>query len=208
MPLKLDGFRKRRKSPRRYFRGRAYDQHNALLAGVRTARHTVIITMDDDLQHQPEDIPKLLEKLAEGWDVVYGTPTALSARIVKELLLPLHEGSPRFRNAFRAFRTDLRRAFHAYSSPEAGEPVPCPRGARIPNTELYLAPASRLSVQKRIALWVAFMRNPGDAAAASPIAGEADYLIVPREVRSAFWSPVRQSGSWTVYRSVRGQNHE
>ena len=30
--------------------------------------------MDDDLQHPPEEIPKLLAKLAQGFDVVYGTP--------------------------------------------------------------------------------------------------------------------------------------
>ena len=30
--------------------------------------------MDDDLQHPPEEIHKLLEKLDEGYDVVYGSP--------------------------------------------------------------------------------------------------------------------------------------
>ena len=30
--------------------------------------------MDDDLQNPPEEIPALLKKLDEGWDVVYGTP--------------------------------------------------------------------------------------------------------------------------------------
>jgi len=34
-------------------------QHNALLCGVRAARHELIVTMDDDLQHPPEEIPKL-----------------------------------------------------------------------------------------------------------------------------------------------------
>src|ERR1700686_5014754 len=53
---------------------RNYGQHNALLCGIRAARHDVIVTMDDDLQHPPEEIPKLLAKLAEGFDVVYGTP--------------------------------------------------------------------------------------------------------------------------------------
>ncbi len=53
---------------------RNYGQHNALLCGIRAARHDIIVTMDDDLQHPPEEIPKLLDKLAEGFDVVYGTP--------------------------------------------------------------------------------------------------------------------------------------
>ena len=53
---------------------RNYGQHNALLCGIRAARYEVIITMDDDLQHPPEEIPKLLTELSHGFDVVYGTP--------------------------------------------------------------------------------------------------------------------------------------
>src|SRR5208337_4185438 len=53
---------------------RNFGQHNALLAGIRAACHDVIITMDDDLQNPPEEIPKLLNKLNEGYDVVYGKP--------------------------------------------------------------------------------------------------------------------------------------
>lgn len=46
-------------------------QHNALMAGFSQARGRVIVTMDDDLQHAPEDIPLLLAELAQGRDVVY-----------------------------------------------------------------------------------------------------------------------------------------
>src|SRR5688572_10214276 len=55
---------------------RNYGQHNALLCGIRAARHEVIVTMDDDLQNPPEEIGRLLARLAEGTDVVYGTPKA------------------------------------------------------------------------------------------------------------------------------------
>src|SRR6516225_2058409 len=51
---------------------RNYGQHNALLCGIRQARHDVIVTMDDDLQHPPDELPKLIATLAEGNDVVYG----------------------------------------------------------------------------------------------------------------------------------------
>jgi glycosyltransferase involved in cell wall biosynthesis len=51
-----------------------YGQHNALLCGIREARHDIIVTMDDDLQHPPEEIPKLLGRLSQGCDVVYGVP--------------------------------------------------------------------------------------------------------------------------------------
>src|SRR5918993_5335821 len=39
---------------------RNYGQHNALLCGIRAARHPVVVTLDDDLQNPPEEIPKLL----------------------------------------------------------------------------------------------------------------------------------------------------
>ena len=51
---------------------RNYGQHNATLCGFRHARGEYIYTLDDDLQHQPEDLPKLLEELeSSGADVVY-----------------------------------------------------------------------------------------------------------------------------------------
>ncbi|HEX9687453.1 MAG TPA: glycosyltransferase, partial [Thermoanaerobaculia bacterium] len=53
---------------------RNYGQHNALLCGIRMAAYDVTVTMDDDLQHPPEEIPKLISTLEEGWDVVYGKP--------------------------------------------------------------------------------------------------------------------------------------
>ena len=53
---------------------RNFGQHNATLCGLRQARYEVIVTMDDDLQHPPEEVHFLLEKLGEGYDVVYGFP--------------------------------------------------------------------------------------------------------------------------------------
>ena len=51
---------------------RNYGQHNALLAGILNARHEIVITMDDDFQTPPTEIPKLLAKIDEGFDLVYG----------------------------------------------------------------------------------------------------------------------------------------
>ena len=42
---------------------RNYGQHNALLCGIRLAKYELIVTLDDDLQNPPEEIPKLLEKI-------------------------------------------------------------------------------------------------------------------------------------------------
>src|SRR5207253_110469 len=52
---------------------RNYGQHNATMAGLRRARGELIVTMDDDLQHPPEEIPKLLGAIRPAdLDLVYG----------------------------------------------------------------------------------------------------------------------------------------
>lgn len=102
---------------------RNYGQHNALLAGIRSASHPICVTLDDDLQHPPEEIPQLLAKLGEGHDVVYGVPHTqqhglwrnLASQITK-LTLQGAMGAETARNisALRAFRTQLRSAFATY----------------------------------------------------------------------------------------------
>jgi len=47
-------------------------QHPAILAGFRDVTGDVAVTLDADLQNPPEEIPKLLAKIAEGYDVVGG----------------------------------------------------------------------------------------------------------------------------------------
>src|SRR5438128_2464946 len=51
---------------------RNYGQTAALAAGFDAASGDVIVAMDGDLQHAPEEIPKLLAKLSEGYDIVSG----------------------------------------------------------------------------------------------------------------------------------------
>jgi glycosyltransferase involved in cell wall biosynthesis len=103
---------------------RNYGQHNALLCGIRAAQYDVIVTMDDDLQHPPEEIPKLLVKLAEGYDVVYGTPEHEQhgfgrdvASWMTKLALQNVMGAEIAQkvSAFRAFRAEVARAFAHYS---------------------------------------------------------------------------------------------
>jgi undecaprenyl-phosphate 4-deoxy-4-formamido-L-arabinose transferase len=105
---------------------RNFGQHNALLCGIRAARHEIIITLDDDLQHPPEEIPKLLALLCEGYDVVYGTPSQwphsfwrnLLSRLTKKMMAKtMGISSIRDLSAFRAFRAELRKAFANYQSP-------------------------------------------------------------------------------------------
>ena len=51
---------------------RNYGQHAAVFAGLDHARGGVVVTLDADLQNPPEEIPSLLDKIAEGHDVVGG----------------------------------------------------------------------------------------------------------------------------------------
>jgi glycosyltransferase involved in cell wall biosynthesis len=102
---------------------RNYGQHNALLCGIRATQYDVIVTVDDDLQHPPEEIPKLLAVLAEGFDVVYGTPQNQEhcmlrdlASIVTKMALQNVMGATIARqvSAFRAFRAEVAGAFSHY----------------------------------------------------------------------------------------------
>ncbi len=51
---------------------RNFGQTAALAAGFDTAKGQIIISMDGDLQHSPEEIPNFLEKIEQGYDVVSG----------------------------------------------------------------------------------------------------------------------------------------
>jgi len=105
---------------------RNYGQHNALLCGIRAARYSVIVTMDDDLQNPVSEISILLDKLAEGYDVVYGSPRDeqhglfrdMASRLTK-MALKSAMGVATARNvsAFRAFKSSLRDGFKDYRSP-------------------------------------------------------------------------------------------
>ncbi|HEY4001728.1 MAG TPA: glycosyltransferase family 2 protein [Candidatus Xenobia bacterium] len=100
-----------------------YGQHNALLCGIRMARYDTTVTMDDDLQHPPSEIPRLLTALAPA-DVVYGSPEhdqhsmwrVAAGRLTRMLLQHAMGETASKVSAFRAFRTQLRDAFAHYQS--------------------------------------------------------------------------------------------
>jgi glycosyltransferase involved in cell wall biosynthesis len=105
---------------------RNFGQHNALLCGIRAAKFGTIVTMDDDLQNPPSEIHRLLEKLNEGYDVVYGTPEKQQHGFLRDMAssmtkIALQSGmgvnTARNVSAFRAFRTWLRKGFQDYQGP-------------------------------------------------------------------------------------------
>jgi glycosyltransferase involved in cell wall biosynthesis len=95
---------------------RNFGQTAALAAGFDYAQGEVIIAMDGDLQHQPEDIPLFLKKLEEGYDVVSGWRQnrqdgflrAFPSRIANKLMarasgVPIHD----FGTTFKAYRREV-----------------------------------------------------------------------------------------------------
>ena len=111
---------------------RNFGQHNAILAGVRAARFDTIVTMDDDLQHRPEEVPKLVAALRPDLDLVYGVAAeeehgflrSFASRNVKAAMaLGLGIKNARSISAFRIFRTYLRDGFVGLDGPHASVDV-------------------------------------------------------------------------------------
>jgi glycosyltransferase involved in cell wall biosynthesis len=103
---------------------RNYSQHNALFVGILKAKYDIIVTIDDDLQNPPEEIPRLISKINEGYDIVFGVPAVrrhkgwrnISSRILKTVLkVVLGAEMGKKSSAFRAFRSILRRGFENFT---------------------------------------------------------------------------------------------
>lgn len=102
---------------------RNYGQHNALMCGFRQARGAYIVTMDDDLQHPPEELPKLLTAIEDGdLDLVYGaydckqhnTGKNLASNIVNLFYRFVFKTTVKL-TAFRILRRELLETVLAYS---------------------------------------------------------------------------------------------
>jgi len=95
---------------------RNFGQHNALLAGIRAATGELILTMDDDLQNPPDQIPQLVRALKSDIDLVYGYPQSetqsafrnFASRGIKRLMrMALGDSVNPRHSAFRLFRQRL-----------------------------------------------------------------------------------------------------
>jgi glycosyltransferase involved in cell wall biosynthesis len=101
-----------------------FGQTAALQAGFDHARGEIIISMDGDLQHDPEDIPKLLAPMDEGFDIVSGWrkerkdhfllrrfPSWVANRIMRLLSgVKIHD----FGTTFKAYRRDVLEGIRLY----------------------------------------------------------------------------------------------
>ena len=105
---------------------RNFGEQNAVLCGIRAARLDVIVTIDDDLQQPPSEIPLLLDAMTPDVDLVYGIADRYGHSLFRRLMTALTKfviehvfRVPRARKvtSFRAFRTPLRQHFEASPGP-------------------------------------------------------------------------------------------
>ncbi len=103
---------------------RNYGQTPALMAGFHHARGELIVSLDGDLQHAPEEIPDFISKIEEGYDMVSGWRTARSdafltrtfpSRIANWLIakvsgVNVHD----FGTTFKAYRKEILADLHLY----------------------------------------------------------------------------------------------
>jgi len=103
---------------------RNFGQTSALKAGFDFARGEIIISMDGDLQHDPEEIPRFLEKIEEGYDLVSGWRHArrdhwltrqIPSRVANWLMaklsgIDLHD----FGTTFKAYRREIIQEIQLY----------------------------------------------------------------------------------------------
>jgi len=103
---------------------RNFGQTAALSAGFHEARGQVVVAMDGDLQHAPEDIPALLQKIDEGYDIASGwrkerVDNPLTRRIpsrVANWLMSKASGIDLrdFGTTFKAYRAEVLKDVHLY----------------------------------------------------------------------------------------------
>lgn len=115
---------------------RNYGQTAAMSAGFKYSRGGVIITLDGDLQNDPAEIPKLLDKMAEGYDLVSGwrkdrqdkwltrkLPSMIANRLINKLIegtdVQLHD----FGCTLKAYKRGIIKNIHLYGEMHRFIPV-------------------------------------------------------------------------------------
>ncbi len=140
---------------------RNFGQHNATLCGITHASGQWVITIDDDLEFSPEDIPQLIRKQSEtGHDLVYGVVTSRRKRAlrrwltygIKRLAQLLNGKETATGSSFRLMRASLAKALlqHARYFSVIDEFVLW-HTAQISRVEVSYAPSARS--RSRYSLW-------------------------------------------------------
>ncbi len=130
---------------------RRHGQTGALSAGIDYSKGDIVITMDGDLQHDPNDLPKFLAKLSEGYDVVSGwrevrTDNAiirkLPSKIANTMMRRVSGLKIRdFGSTYKAYRGDLLRKIELFGELHRFIPVLLAReGAKIVEIPIAVHP--------------------------------------------------------------------
>jgi len=130
---------------------RNFGQTAALAAGFDVARGRIVVTMDGDLQNDPRDIPRLVERLEEGYDVVAGwrrqrkdafvlrrVPSVFANRMIAIFTgVTIHDTGC----TLKAFRRELVKSMSIYAEQHRFLPVlSAGTGARITELEVHHRP--------------------------------------------------------------------
>ncbi len=130
---------------------RNFGQTAALKAGFDVARGEIIISMDGDLQHDPEEIPSFIAKMEEGYDIVSGwraqrkdtwLTRRLPSRVANWMMarlsgVPLHD----FGTTFKAYRREIIQNIQLYGELHRFIPVLATwSGARVTETPIKNPP--------------------------------------------------------------------
>jgi glycosyltransferase involved in cell wall biosynthesis len=129
---------------------RNYGQTPALVAGFDHARGNIVVAMDGDLQFHPEDLPKVVDKLREGYDMVSGwrdrssDPAArsLPSRLANMMIAAVSGLQLRdFGSTFKAYRRELLEELHLYGEQHRLIPALASRyGARMVEVPVQWSP--------------------------------------------------------------------
>lgn len=133
---------------------RNFGQTAALAAGIDKAKGDIIVTMDGDLQHSPEDIPRFIQKLDEGYDIVSGWretrtdnyflrkfPSACANALMRYLSgMTVRD----FGSTFKAYKADLVKRIELFGELHRFIPVLAHRiGARIVEIPISVHPRQK-----------------------------------------------------------------
>lgn len=140
---------------------RNFGQTAAMMAGIDYASGDIIVPLDGDLQNDPSDIPRLLEKLEEGYDVVSGwrkdrkdhslkrnLPSRLANWLISKISgVPLHD----YGCSLKAYRQDVLKGVKLYGEMHRFIPIYASwQGAKV--AEIPVNHAPRLHGQSKYGL--------------------------------------------------------
>lgn len=116
----IENISKKHEKVKGYRLSKNFGEHCALLCGIRNTKGKYIITLDDDLQHPPEEIPLLIKEIEKGYDLVYGMARKESRNIIRNMgsrfLKQILKKVMNVRNAnlissYRIFKAEIKNTF-------------------------------------------------------------------------------------------------